>query len=648
MFAQTLTVYLLTKEIIMAVNDKDNEQNHTGNAGNTNSMGAAFNDARNRADTRNDSKQTAQRGGGFSFRNPGANQRLAMGRTQASEQLTKLRKAMELTATENLDDSFDWKLIDIDKTTTANLTISVLLVCVRDLTAPDLGVAFHTLLLEATADPVQPRFVNISNQQIEILSTASDAANNVLRDVCYETVKRSYPQMPIIEAGDCVVPSTFKIDDEGLMFSLTENAVFACSSKLQTARSDFRDLNLADAERDSSLVVRQTFGNPNTFDVVGSPVRGDIQLELTATGVNQNNNQGQTERTTPIASAAMFIDLIYDPAVQPQPVGFGNWGNQQGPKNYQRYAARAVITALESAFSSTTTAQLLALISASSLREGNGWINQFRPAQFAAEGVDIHDIGAVGIECNFTDNPSGFGTRIDASKPEERAAMIGLAFKQGLVLSLDVSESGPDTFYNGVFAAAAEGDPKANAKIIAAADCLTNGGFSRYFTGGRVAIDEFNRIHTGYYTNKRGERADIREIDYLAVINLVGDKDPGVIREWSDTFNRVDYPLEMRLAARKHIITNLVSNAVFTGFARRVTFEAAFIDALLKGVQEVGLQIRSVTPYNDLGVQQRANYTAGGTMLAPDMSGIFNRGNSFGPSAHSMGANRTFGGGRSW
>ena len=258
----------------------------------------------------------------------------------------------------------------------------------------------------------------------------------------------------------------------------------------------------------------------------------------------------------------------------------------------------------------------------------------------------MHDIGAIGIEANFENNPNGVGTRIDTMsdsfKPEHLHKLIASTIKPGLIMSLDVPECGPETWYNDVFAAAAENNQKANAAIVDAAMTLTNGAFGRYFpTGAQVAIDENNRIHMGHYSDANGVRKDIRDIDYLAVMNLVGEKDPQVIRDWSDTFLRTNYPLPLRLSARKRIISGIFSDVVFTGFARRVTFTPEFINALEKACSEVGLMIRSVSSYADMGSYDRATSSyADSALLTGDSAGIFSRG--FGTSNQAFGAARSF------
>ena len=608
----------------MAIQGKDQEAQQTGTT-----MGDAFANASARAAA--GTTQQQKQAGGFSFRNIGSISRSPMGRTPASEVLSKMTKAIGDLFKENINqglESFETTLIPIDMNNTVSLGISVLVITMRDKLALDTGVAYHTLILEGSAEPPQPRFENIGGNNVEVLRVAGDAADAVLSSTVIDFVNRQYPQTKLLDAGCCVVPRDFNVTDENAVYKLAANAAFAASSELETNRKDFYDLNLANAENDSNLVVRTTFNNPNIADAVGHPLRADVQIDFSAAPLTQQQNPQQAvERVSQVAHVSGFLDFVWAPM---QPIA--NIYSAPTQQSFQRYAARFVMTSLESTNLLTIPAQLLALMPALSMRENDMWIQAFKPQTFISGEVDMHDIGAIGIEANFENNSTGVGSRIDTKsasfKPEHLGKLIAATVRPGLIMSLDVPECGPQTWYNGVFAAAAEGNPRANAAIIDAANHLTNGNFSKYFPStGRIAVDENNRIHLGYYTDRQGVRKDIREIDYLAVMNLVGEKDALVIRDWSDSFLRSNYPLNQRLAARKRIISGLFSDVVITGFARRVTFEAAFVDALAKACQECRLAIRAMSPYADMMSYERATAQfSDQTIMSREATGIFNRG----------------------
>jgi len=600
----------------------------TGTDGN--SMAAAFSNAQQQAPNQPQQQQAPARGG-FSFRNMGGLTHTAMGRTPASEVLSKLNKALVEVYTEAADSkTFEFTLIPIDLNSTTELSVSVLVLAVRLRDMPDVGVAYHTLIIEGSVDQPQPRFEMINGTNVEIIRTLGEANDPVLRQVVSTYVSRHFPQSRQLYVDACVIPRDFNVTDTQAVYRLAANAMFATSSELEIHQPGFVDLNLANAERDSNLTIRTTFGNPETSNAVGNPIRSDVEIVFSAAPLNaQQNSQQAVERVSHIARISGFVDLVwapqemqaYAPYMQPPQV----------QRDYRQYVARFVVTALESTQLLTIGAQLLALNMALSLREGDKWAQAFARQGFSND-IDLHDIGAVGIEVNFEGNPNGIGSRIDTKsdsfKPEHYHKLIGSTVRQGMALSLDVPECGPDTWYNGVFGAAASGNAAAKQAIVDAANALTNGAFANYFpVGSEIASDEANRIHLGSYVDSSGVRKDIREIDYLAIMNMVGEKDPAAIRDWSDTFLKANYPIELRLAGRKRIISALFSNVQFTGYATRVTFTTAFTDALVRGCLAAGLTVRPVDSYADMASYDRAtsNYI-GQAVMSGDLSGMFNRG----------------------
>lgn len=594
-----------------------------------------------------------QPGPTISLRNAGAGLRTMMPRSQASESLNKIMKALETIYRENADQTFEYTLIPIDVSNNTTLSVSVLVLAVRDKQNPNLGVAYHSLIVEAASATEFPqmRMEQIGGQNVEIMRLASDAYDPVLIEFVRNEVAKRFPNANLFNTDGTLVTKDVKGDDMDTMWKIAINAAFACSQELEVKAPGFRDLNLAFVQNDSNLVIRPTFHQNDTVDVLNHPVRAPIQIDFQAVPQNQNQQQQNVERTSQISRLCAFLDIVWDPEVPNQPQAFGaqGWNNQQ--PNYRRYAARAVITQLESNQLLTTPMQLLALLPALALREGNAWVQAFMPQAKSDARKDWTDIGAIGYEVNLENNPNGVGNYIDTkadsfiSKPENLYRLIGMTFRDGMLLSLDVPELGGSSWYNGVFAAAAEGNVNANQAIIDAANELTNGAFQAAFPpNARVAFDENNRIHLGYYTDDKGNRQDLRRLDYLAVLNLTGDRgDLSAAKDWSDTFVRRDFHIAQRLALRKKIISNLVTDPVFTGYARRVTFTPEFLNALISACRTVGLSPRLAQNYQDLGVFERATGAhLTQAMMSSDPTQLFNRGLSGGV-ANASGL-RSFGG----
>lgn len=595
-------------------------------------------------------QQTERRPGLFRFGEVGgAFMRAPMGRNPASEVLTKLTKALEEQYAV-LDKSYEYTLIGLDVNSTTQVGVSVLIVAVRERANPTAGVAFHTLLLEGSIEPLTPRFVQEAGQNIEILRMVSDYNNAQLAKVAADAVVREMPGNKIYNADACVVPRNFDVNDKEKVYSLASNAAFACATELETQRPDFVDMNLANASKDENLTVRPAFVPQQIANALGAPIRSDITIDLTVTN---NTQQGQMrdaiERQSLVSRINGFLDLVWAPE-QPSANPYAPY--QQGPVNYQRYVTRFVMTQMMMQQASTLPMQLLALVTAMSLNEGNAWIQGFRPQPFSTGEVDLNDIGAIGIEIPGLDPATAgqpYGKRIptqgDSFTPANLAQLATATIKPGLIISLDVEECGPSSWYNGFFAAAGAGHQEANDTILNAGNFLTNGALSRHVAPGtRVCTDENNRIHLGTYVDNHGVLRDLRDLGYLQVLNMVGEKDPVVVRDWSDTFNRTDYSLDQRLAARKRIIQGLLPSAQFTGFARRVSFNKDFTDGLVKACAECGLNLRAVAPYTDLNSFERASASFQNTLSTGGHGNLFHAGGYSAYGSNAAVGGRGFGG----
>lgn len=628
--------------------------------GDNTTMGAAFQQARGGQQQQQQGRpadqqqQQQQQDSRFSFLSPNSFSSIPLARGQASEVLIRLEKSLK-ELFEQADPAFETTLIGMDWNNNPNLAVSVLVVAVRYRDNPAV-VAFTPLLLEGSVEPKDPVYQNINGVNTEILFTVGDAYNSIMVELVMEEVHRHFPQSALLPSAPCTVPRNFNLEDKKRIHDLAVNATIACSAELDQANPNFRDLNLKNAKNDASLVVRPIFGQQNVLNAVGLPIRADIVVSLTAEPFNNNNGLSngmapQPGRSSNLSQTCAFVDVVWSPqgpitnayAATMQ----GNmYGAQQAP-NFRRYLPRVVLTACVSKFGLTPASQLFSLISAAVLRQNNLWAMAFRRDTNATSGIDHRDIGALGIECNFQTGGMD-GTRVNTKATsfteEQRQQFITALIEPTPIMSIDVEEAGADTWATGIFAAVAENQPDEGAynALIQAGMTLTDGRFERHFPmGSRIATDEDNRIHCGYFYDEHGVERDLREVDYLYVLNQVGDKDPEIVRQFSDTFFPTA-PLLVRLAKRKSIIEKLVDRPVFTGYARRVTFEQPYIDAILKGCEELQLQMKTIVPHQDMTGAARATGDFAGVAMAPMQSTLFNRYSGGNPQSQTFGGNRQF------
>jgi hypothetical protein len=635
MFAQT---QLFKQGNIMAVtNKKDTDKQTTAQVESSAPMADAFSRAQassNQFGVGNQ-QQPVNDNGGRGFRNMARGLgRQAMGRTQASEVLTKMAAAMEDCIKKNVDPKFyDVSLIKIEKEQTASLGVSVLVVCLKWPDQIGAGGVFYGLLLEGSMKYENAVFKNIGNKTIEITKVPGDAVDDILVKTVETEVAKRHGQTKMRPVGYMVVPKTFNIADEGALWDFTAHVLFANSNVLETSQPGWLDFNMQQAAtQDKNLQVRTTYGNPQTNNVVGLPIRSDIVINFT---VGPDRQQQETleqniERTEVVTELTGYLDMTWanngPQQFQPFPQGFG----MQQQLDPRRYAARLVLTSIDNPLL-TPASLMLSLLPAIGLRENNNWYHGFKTYDF--DGNNMHDIGAIGLECSFT--PDGKLGRIDTRSstftPAYLNTMINTVFHSGLILSMDVSENGPDTWYSGFLADAGTNKSYAaysNRQAIDAANTVTGGHFDEFYQSNEpVCIDENNRIHAGYYLDNDTRKIDLRNIDYLAVLNHPStEKDPELARAWSDTFTHSDYDLNMRLAERLRILRGIVTDPVITGFYKRITFTTKFTNALAMAAAKAGLSVRSIAPFDDAGSYQRvANGFVPQTLMAPAVTGIFNR-----------------------
>lgn len=509
---------------------------------------------------------------------------------------------------------------------------------------PGAGVAYHTLILADTNSFPTPLTATINNQAVEIIRVPGDAYDDDYRAAIAKVLQSHFKTVPgnrFFDADAEVVPEKFDYKNEALVAALIGNAVHAASTTLNGQLPDWNDLQL-NRTINTTIQTALRFHQAPQADAVGLPVRTDVRL-VTSEVINKQQprpgerpslNRGGGDKV--VSGIGGFIDLLYAPedtVLQQNPFLAGT--QQQAQASAKTYQPTFVITKLDAPQLSTLPGLLLNLAMLEGLKEGNNWMG----ALMTPPGADfyVHDIGAVGLELPFSKDPATgqqvrINTRADSFKPQVLAYLVQAAFRNDLLIQLDVEETGPETWLKSVFLAAAAGLPEANKAILSAADLLTNGAFSRHYQalgGGNPVISANNRILLGYYQDKETRQLkDIRELDYLAVLNL-RENEPELLRIWSDTFTQSEVDMDLRMHARTNIIRQVIGQFTTTGYARRVVLNPRLIRALAQAVAECQLPVRLVTPYQDPAATMRgtanwmSQYAMGG-----GSTGLFTRASS--------------------
>jgi hypothetical protein len=555
--------------------------------------------------------------------------------TSGSEYLIKFKEVITkifLNTNEEMRKRVRVDVIAVDNQVDDMFKFSSILVAVSSLVNPGIGVFFHTLILEATSDPVVPFTDTNVNPPVEVTRVTSDAYDRKFVDKAIEIVARNYaPGTKIRPVDSTVIPRDFNPENENNMQLIAMNAGLAAMTEIETIMNNGRDITIADVLSEKNLSVNIGYQQQPVIDIVGSPVRSDITVTFMVKRGNSDRNNtslNSGNQDLKLLELSSFVDLLWAPVSQQ---GSGYYGLGFQPQQNlvpQKFMPRVVITNITSTRCYTLATILLAIGSpATMLANNRSWYGAFKPNLHVKDRkqVDLRDIGALNYEGNLEGNATGRGEHMDIrseSVPIEKiSAYIDMLVRPGIALAIDCPDSAPQSWYTSIFRAASEGDVRALRAIYESADKLTNGIFSTIFkTSDPMFIDKDNRIHNGHYIDNNGQKRDIRDIDYLAVCNINSDRDIKNVIDFSDTFLQTNYPLNQRLFHRKRMINNALNDgAVFTGFSTRVTFSAEFTGALRQAIETAGLRPQLVTPHhvNDFNNQRGEASFADRAVISP-------------------------------
>lgn len=573
-------------------------------------------------------------GTSYSWLNLGGGSRL--GRTRPS----KLIQAVD----ENFQEFMKQKMegiepvtIVLDNNSNSELFFTVIVLCGRAPQLPGSPVAYHAYLIAQSGGQIPVEQRNYNGTQVEVHRMPSEAYDAELRALVESKVRAAYPDaQAILETTGEVVPANFDYEDADKLYDLYVNGLMAIFTTFNRNYAD-HDLNLARAMNDSTLTVRAdrlTTGSVEVVDMSDLPIRSDIAITITANAKGQQNQSLNKQRQATLTRLTGYMDFIWSK----QPNNQQAWvaPNQQ-PKVEPLYTPVFVMTSAMPEDIQTEPAQLLAIASATCLMENQRWTFGFMPRKGVGKRkeVDLHDISAIGFDANFEGNKDGVGSRIadthsDSFTLGKLNGLLQLVSNPVPLIALDVPECGSSTWMHAIFVAAAAGDPVANQTIIEAANYLTNGKFKSIYQGTRVCYEYGGRLHAGYYMDAERKRHDLREIDYLGVLNLFGDRDMNMVRRYSESLNNDSIPLDIRLANRKAILDQFTP--VYTGWTRRVVFDAHFNFALAQACGAAGLNLKPDWPYTDAtsDVRTPASFLGQALVMQPASTGLFNYNTTFG------------------
>ncbi len=475
-------------------------------------------------------------------------------------------------------------------------------------------VSVFSLVVEASNQKLPPRPIQIQGTTYPVPTVAGDAIDGVLREKTITFLKGIYgAEATVLIAGTRVLYSeTTNAADEAQVANLIWLGSEATSAALVSEKVVSESpIDVKVLTNGASTVAGIDWAPPPTTDIAGLPVRSDFSI-TTRSVSDQNAAQWSPNASSSkeLVRVEGFVDLDYSiPQSSQQQI----YGAPQVPPT-QRYVPRVVLTRVNSLVSAETPElQLLALATTTLLGVNNSWMQAFKPtwqANAKKGDLNLRDVTAIGLEVNLTggDKPA----RLPAASQADMGKfyqLLALAIAKDPIISMDIEEAGDLTFLQRDLYLSAVGDAGASNRIVESTNRLTDGIFGTMWDGSKpIAVDEKNRVPLGFWQSNSGLR-DIRELDYVAMLNIAGEKDMQVLHDWSATFYNTQVPEEIRLDRRHRIQSELLSGYTLKGYARRIALHPAFLGTLAQALRKAGLLMQSQDTLVDLtGQTIRGNY----------------------------------------
>ena len=469
-------------------------------------------------------------------------------------------------------------------------------------------VVVHSLIVEG--GKIEPRKFNVNGfhqQQIQIDSTAGDTYTETYWQILTGKLSKFYSNAKFEDAHANIIATEVDLKEPTAVRNILSAATTAVDNTLELFTNPNRFV-ITSAELKSDQQIRLTstmdFNPTEALTSNGLPVRSDIAITTSLVPVANWQNKDFTNPKLNLVTTDLYVDLAYvGNAQQGMMGGFGQQFNPYMTSAFKTYAPRVVITNIDSQYTLSTEMMIMGIINATLLSNQQSWIAGFRNKTTASGGPGIRNIASVGYEVPGLVDKPGLVDLGAVSIPD----LVNTVCHDQLIYSLDVPEIGDNSYIENIFIAAANGDLGAYNAIIAACNNITNNMFGQMWqSGNAILVDDKCRIHNGYFyfDNKA---VDFREMDYLTILGLFGERNPENVIAYANTF-RPDATTELQRLEERYRILQLAEGAGhmhLKGYSRRLTFTSQFIATLLNAFTHAGLTISLDNGHYDNTTQRR-------------------------------------------
>lgn len=482
--------------------------------------------------------------------------------------------------------------------------------------------AAHILMVEKTGDYPDKLTENIAGVRYELTRTPADALDDKYVTQTVMAVANALKVDPnsITITDGTLVPNEFDVTNEGMVSGLLNNTFNANHSEVSIRVFDYRGINLNNiisANRGGKFAINMYFNteDSNFIDQTGMPIRQDVCLSLSYKAANSQNNKSinQGSDVYDIVKVYGYVDFEWSPTlVNNMPMS-------------QKFVPNFIITHMESMVAPTPDILFMGVASVLAMNEDMNWMQCYRPTPGKKNEIDFNDIGALNIESNIENNPTGFGKKYDTKSKtftiSELNKYIQSLVRPNIIVSIDVPKAGPDTWFTSVLQYIKSRNSKeALARVNEYLSTMTNG----VYQPGNVPMfsDITNKIHGGYYKTKDSFR-DLRHLgSYLSIANFINDtnQSPALIAQYTNTLYNNSIPSELRGAERKKYLDEMSNKtAVYKQYYDRMTFSAMFLMNLINSMKAVEFapMFSNMGAINDM-FQRRSTVDFSNAMLGSD------------------------------
>ena len=516
-----------------------------------------------------------------------------------SERYSKLLKKMqELASDKNNNQNILRHVLSLDKSVFPQVHFACIVICVQSKLNIDAGLGYQVLIVDGTNVPL-PMLEETNNSVTEVLTRFSEEVwNDELRLMVMQRIinlvsgtnkDNIYFSAPVL-IGEETDP-----ENEQQVFQILSNAVLAAQSAVALRAGNgkyYSDLNLGLMVENKTLpelyithTANQTVIAP---DEVGNIARVSFVSKLQTGKPNKGKgfipNSGKAAQS--LLEIGTYTDLL---PVMPsgQQNGFFQQNQMMG-QQMQPLVPLVVITTVRSSFALTPGATELGIVLAADQVRSNRWVEDFRhKGNTLGSGIDFADVGAILVNMPNPQAPGELMPEMYASDPrfsdEVLWEILGRYVRNTAIVAMDVPAAGGSSWYEGLYASAAHGSPKALELIHKSINTLTHGAYNKLIdqlpskVAPPVFTDNIYYLERGHW--RLGDRILPLELldNYVAVCCYARqNKQPNLVAEYVDTITNRNRSQISRLNHRRKILLDMSGGtAKFTRSVKRVLFNPA-------------------------------------------------------------------------